>query len=173
MELTLPHCTIRSWRPADAERLATIANDRDIWIMVRDRFPYPYTLADGEAFVARVTAEVPERNFAIAVDDAVVGGIVYMPGEDIHRVSAEVGYWVGAEARGKGIATEAVRAFVAWLWANTDLQYLEAGVFTYNPASARVLEKAGFTMAYMARNSTIKDGILRDEWIYSLNRGTA
>lgn len=171
MEFSFPHGTIRSWRPSDAERLATIANDRDIWIMVRDRFPYPYTLADAEAFIARVTAEVPERSLAIAIDDVVAGGVVYMPGEDIHRVSAEVGYWLGADARGKGIATDAVRALVTWIWANTELQYLEAGVFTYNPASARVLEKAGFTLAYTAKNSSIKDGILRDEWIYSLNRG--
>ncbi|MFP5355963.1 MAG: GNAT family N-acetyltransferase, partial [Gemmatimonadota bacterium] len=91
MEFSFPNGTIRSWRPSDAERLATIANDRDIWIMVRDRFPYPYTLADAEAFIARVTAEVPERSLAIAVDDVVAGGVVYMPGEDIHRVSAEVG----------------------------------------------------------------------------------
>lgn len=171
MELPFARGIIRSWRPSDAASLAAIANDRDIWIMVRDRFPYPYSITDAEAFISRVTAELPERNFAIVVDDAVAGGVVCMPGEDIHRVSAEVGYWLGAPARGKGIATEALRAFVAWIWTNSDLQYLEAGVFTYNPASARVLEKAGFSLAYTARNSSIKDGVLRDEWIYSLNRG--
>lgn len=170
MHLPLPQCTIRSWRPADAARLATVANDRDIWIMVRDRFPHPYTLADADAFIARVLAEEPERNFTVAVDDAAVGGVVYMPGEDIHRVSAEVGYWLGADARGRGIATEAVRAFVGWIWENTEIQHLEAGVFTYNPASARVLEKVGFTLAYTARNSMIKDGTLRDEWVYTINR---
>lgn len=170
MHLPLPQCTIRSWRPADAARLATVANDRDIWIMVRDRFPHPYTLADADAFIARVLAEEPERNFTVAVDDAAVGGVVYMPGEDIHRVSAEVGYWLGADARGRGIATEAVRAFVGWIWENTEIQHLEAGVFTYNPASARVLEKVGFTLAYTARNSVIKDGTLRDEWVYTINR---
>lgn len=170
MELPLRQCTIRSWRPADAGRLATIANDRGIWIMVRDRFPYPYTQADADAFIARVSAEQPERSFAIAVDDSVIGGVVYMPGEDIHRVSAEVGYWLGADARGRGIATEAVRAFVRWIWENTEMQHLEAGVFTYNPASARVLEKVGFSLAYTARRSAIKDGILRDEWIYTINR---
>ncbi|GMV08618.1 MAG: N-acetyltransferase [Gemmatimonadota bacterium] len=170
MHLPLPQCTIRSWRPADAARLATVANDRDIWIMVRDRFPHPYTLADADAFIARVLAEEPERNFAVAVDDAAVGGVVYMPGEDIHRVSAEVGYWLGADARGRGIATEAVRAFVGWIWENTEIQHLEAGVFTYNPASARVLEKVGFTLAYTARSSVIKDGTLRDEWVYTINR---
>ncbi len=172
MELRLPLCSVRSWRPTDAERLATIANDRSIWIMVRDRFPHPYTIADAEAFIARVSTEAPERSFAITIDDVVAGGIAVMPGADIHRVSAEVGYWLGAEARGKGVATEAVRAFVEWIWAHTDLQHLTAGVFTYNPASARVLEKAGFSMAYLARQSAIKDGQLCDEWVYTRNRGT-
>ncbi len=73
MHRTLARCTLRSWRPSDAERLAAIADDRTVWRMLRDRFPSPYTLADAEAFIARVSAERPERNVAIAVDDEVDG----------------------------------------------------------------------------------------------------
>ncbi|MBK6844142.1 MAG: GNAT family N-acetyltransferase [Gemmatimonadetes bacterium] len=170
MELPLDRCSIRSWRPADAERLASIANDRSIWRMVRDRFPHPYARADADAFIARATGEHPEQNFAIAVDDQVVGGIACIPDVDINRVRAEVGYWLGAEWRGRGLATEAVRGFVDWIWATTELQHLTAAVFTYNPESARVLEKAGFTLAYLARKAAIKEGQVCDEWTYCLVR---
>ena len=170
MELPLDRCSIRSWRPADAERLASIANDRSIWRMVRDRFPHPYARADADAFIARATGEHPEQNFAIAVDDQVVGGIACIPDVDINRVRAEVGYWLGAEWRGRGLATEAIRGFVDWIWATTELQHLTAAVFTYNPESARVLEKAGFGLAYLARKAAIKDGAICDEWTYCLVR---
>jgi [ribosomal protein S5]-alanine N-acetyltransferase len=171
MEISLERCHIRSWRADDAARLAAIANDRSIWIMVRDRFPHPYTLADAEAFIARVGSEVPECNFAITVNDVPVGCVGFVPGEDIARVSAEVGYWLGADARGRGLASEAVRGFVQWLWATTEFHHLFAKVFTSNPASARVLEKAGFTRAHVARKAAIKDGELRDEWHLVLVRG--
>ncbi len=170
MLLSLERCAVRSWRPDDAPRLAAIANDRSIWLMVRDRFPFPYSEEDAAAHIARCLSQEPQTNFAIAVDDIVIGAIGYIPGEDINRVRAEVGYWLGAESRGKGYATEALRGFVQWLWRSTALQHLTAAVFTFNPESARVLEKAGFERAYLARKCAIKDGVLRDEWNYSLVR---
>ncbi|HEX4934345.1 MAG TPA: GNAT family N-acetyltransferase [Gemmatimonadaceae bacterium] len=170
VHLSLARCAIRSWRPDDAPRLARIANDRSIWVMVRDRFPHPYSLADADAHIARSLEQDPPRNLAITVDDVVIGAIGCIPGEDINRVRAEVGYWLGADARGKGYATEALRGFVQWLWDTTEFQHLTAAVFTDNPASARVLEKAGFVFAFLARKCAIKDGVLRDEWNYSLTR---
>ena len=170
MRLDLAHCTIRSWHPDDAGQLASIANDRSIWIMVRDRFPHPYTPDDASAHIARCLSQEPQTNFAIAVDDVVVGAIGYIPGEDINRVRAEVGFWLGAAWRGRGLATEALRGFVDWLWRTTTLQHLTAAVFTYNPESARVLEKAGFERAFLARKCAIKDGELRDEWNFALVR---
>ena len=170
MKLDLAHCTIRSWRPEDAAQLASIANDRSIWMMVRDRFPHPYSEADAAGHIERCLTQEPQTNFAIAVDDVAVGAIGYIPGDDINRVRAEVGYWVGAPWRGKGLATEALRGFVDWLWRSTALQHLTAAVFTYNPESARVLEKAGFEQTHLARKCAIKDGELRDEWNYALVR---
>lgn len=170
MHRSLTRCTLRSWRPSDAERLAAIADDRDVWRMLRDRFPSPYTLADADAFIARVAAEEPIRNVAIAVDDVVMGAIGVTPGEDINRISGEIGYWLAAEARGKGIATDAVLGFIDWLWETTGLQHLHASVFTTNRESARVLEKSGFTLSYLAEKAAIKDGQIVDEWRYHLVR---
>jgi len=170
MHLALSRCAIRSWRRDDSKRLASIADDHSIWRMVRDVFPHPYTRADADAFIDMTSRQVPERSFAIVVDDEVIGSIGFVPGDDINRVRAEVGYWVCAEARGRGIATEALRGFVDWIWQSTDIQHLNAAVFSDNPASARVLENAGFALGYLARKAAIKDGLLRDEWIYYLVR---
>lgn len=170
MHLALARCAIRSWRPDDAERLAAIANDRSIWIMVRDRFPHPYARADADAHIARVTAERPQWSFAITEADVPVGGILLIPGDDTSRVTAEVGYWLGAGARGRGIGTEALRGLVAWTWAHTGFTLLRAVVFTDNPASGRILEKAGFARVHTARRAALKDGVLRDEWLYECVR---
>ncbi len=170
MHRALARCTLRSWRPSDATRLAAIADDRDVWRMLRDRFPSPYTLADADAFIARVSAEEPVRNVAITVDDVAMGSVGVTPGEDINRVSGEVGYWLAAEARGKGLATDALSGFIAWLWETTELQHLHASVFTNNRASANVLEKCGFTLSYLAEKAAIKDGKIVDEWRYHLVR---
>ena len=110
MELTLDRCTVRSWRPTDAAALARVANDRSIWVNVRDRFPHPYSEADADAFITLSTQQSPERNFAIAVDGQPVGAIGLTLGEDIYRHTAEVGYWLGADWRGQGIGTEIGRA---------------------------------------------------------------
>ena len=75
MELDLPRCRIRSWRAGDEPSLSRHADNRNIWLNVRDRFPHPYTLADAGAWVARVTAATPETQFAIEVDGDAAGGI--------------------------------------------------------------------------------------------------
>ena len=117
MEILLDRCTLRTLRPADAPRLAVIANDREIWRNLRDRFPHPYELAHAEHFIARALIPKREHAFAICVGDDLAGVISVILGEDIYRRSAEIGYWLGAEARGKGIATEAVRALSGWAFA--------------------------------------------------------
>ena len=170
MELLLERCTLRSWRVTDAPRLAQLANDRTIWLNLRDRFPHPYTRADADVFIAREAGASPEQNFAIAVDDQPVGAIGLIVGEDIYRVSSEIGYWLGAEWRGQGIASEALRGLSAWAFEYFGLQRIHAHVFTWNPLSARVLERSGFTLESTARNIAIKDGKVTDEWIYVMLR---
>ena len=166
MELPLDRCTVRSWRPSDVTRLAREANDRSIWLNVRDRFPHPYSLADAEAFVERCAEESPECNFAITVDDQPVGAIGLILGEDIYRRTAEIGYWLGADWRGQGIGTDALEGVSDWAFTHFQLQRIFARVFTSNPASARILEKACFTLESTARRVAIKDGRVIDEWIY-------
>ena len=168
MELHLNGCIVRSWRLTDAPDLAREADDRSIWINVRDRMPSPYAQSDAIAFISSCTQADPETNFAIVVDGAVAGSIGLTPGHDIYRRSAEIGYWLGARWRGRGIATIALQGVSQWAFENFDLVRLHAAVFTWNPASARVLEKAGFARESTARCAAFKNGEIVDEWVYVL-----
>jgi [ribosomal protein S5]-alanine N-acetyltransferase len=170
MELKLERCTLRPWRRGDEASLVRYANNRNISRNLRDRFPYPYTAADADAWIGRVSAESPPCNFAIVVDGAAVGGIGLERGEDVFRRSAEVGYWLGEPFWGRGIATEAVRAVTAYAFATFDLCRLQAHVFAWNPASMRVLEKAGYTFESRARLAVTKEGRTIDRVEYALIR---
>ncbi|HEU4403612.1 MAG TPA: GNAT family protein [Candidatus Polarisedimenticolia bacterium] len=169
MDLTLETCRIRSWRLADAPSLARHANGRGVWLNVRDRFPHPYTLADADRWIRRAVETTPETQFAIVVGEA-VGGIGLEPKTDVERRSAEIGYWLGEPFWGRGIATEAVRAMTDFAFTHFDLCRLEALVFEWNPASARVLEKAGYQLEGRLRKSVLKDGRMIDSLLYAIIR---
>jgi RimJ/RimL family protein N-acetyltransferase len=137
---------------------------------MRDRFPYPYTADDADAWIKKASAETPATSFAIVVDGAAVGGVGIELGTDVFRRSAEIGYWLGEPLWGRGIATEALRAMTEYAFAHFDVCRLEAGVFGWNPASARVLEKAGYTLEGRARNAVVKDDRTTDRLLYGLVR---
>jgi RimJ/RimL family protein N-acetyltransferase len=103
MELLLEPRTIRPWRPGDAESLARHANNRKIWLAVRDLFPHPYTIKDAHEFLQRAISEQPEMKFCVEIDDAAVGGIGVHPGQDVYRYTATVGYWLGEQFWGRGV----------------------------------------------------------------------
>jgi RimJ/RimL family protein N-acetyltransferase len=79
---------VRSWTMDDLESLVAHANNRRVWINLRDAFPHPYTRRDGREFLRRTRAASPETTFAIAVDDAAVGAIGFVVRTDVVRVSA-------------------------------------------------------------------------------------
>lgn len=163
MELTHERFTIRPFRHGDEEALAENANDRTVWRNVRDRFPHPYGLGDAAWWIANAGP----TNFAIEIDGRVAGGIGYDRDEDVFRRGAEVGYWLGAAHRGHGIATAALTLLGEHVFDTTDIVRLYAGVFAWNPASARVLEKAGYVLEGRLRSAVWKDGELVDELLYA------
>ena len=170
MELSLGHFTIRDWRHGDEESLARHANNPKIWRNVRDHFPHPYTLDDARRWIEKTTTETASTNFAIDVDGAAVGGIGLVLQADIFRRSAEIGYWLGEEFWGRGIVTEAVRAMTEYGFSNFDICRIYAGVFEWNPASMRVLEKAGYELEGRMKKSVTKEGETVDEFIYAIVR---
>jgi ribosomal-protein-alanine N-acetyltransferase len=170
MRIDLGEWCIRSYTASDVEALVRYANNRRISINLRDRFPFPYTRVDAEAFLAAAWAQQPESDFAIASPSESIGGIGFHRQPDVHRLSAEVGYWIAEPFWGRGIATRALRALSEWVFATTPLVRLYAHVFAWNPASARVLEKAGYTLEGRMRRSVIKDGQIIDQLIYAVVR---
>ena len=170
MEIRLSRCTLRPWRAGDEPSLERYANNRNVSRNLRDRFPYPYTAADAKEWIALAASRAPVRDFAIVVDGGAVGGIGVEPKEAERRHSAEIGYWLGEPFWGRGIATEAVRAVTEYAFATFDIWRLEAGVFDWNPASARVLEKAGYSLEGRARHAVLKDGRVGDRLLYGLVR---
>ncbi|MFN8575056.1 MAG: GNAT family protein [Gemmatimonadaceae bacterium] len=167
MRIDLSHCAIRDWREGDLDRLVRLADNRKIWLTLRDRFPSPYTREAGKEWLAAVQAASPPTSFAIAVDDQLAGSIGVIPGTDIYARTAEVGYWLGEEYWGRGLAAEALTGFAPWVAQQFNLLRLWAAVFVNNPGSARVLEKAGFVRDATFKNAAVKDGRVMDEWIYS------
>jgi [ribosomal protein S5]-alanine N-acetyltransferase len=167
MQLKLSTCDVRSWRTSDVDSLAAHANNRNIWLNLRDAFPYPYTKTNARDYIRATRQRVPETSFAIAVDDQAVGGVGFVLHPDVERVSAEIGYWLAEPFWGRGIATEALRAVTSYAIENHGLTRIYAVPFAWNVASCRVLEKAGYVLEGRLRNSAIKDGRLTDQMQYA------
>jgi ribosomal-protein-alanine N-acetyltransferase len=171
MLITLSGFAVRDWQPDDAPSLARHANDRRIWLNMRDAFPHPYTVADAEAFVAFVADMQPRSYFAIARGDQAIGGIGYTLRSDVERISAEIGYWLGTAFWGRGIMTAALRAVTAYTFReHPELRRLYAVPYAGSAASVRVLEKAGYRCEGRMRQSAIKDGRITDQLLYAIVR---
>ena len=165
---------IREWRSTDAAALARLADDKEIWRGLRDVFPHPYGLGDALAFIGLCERMDPQTYFAIEVDGELAGGIGYTSRTDVERIGAEVGYWLGRAFWGRGIATAALRLLSARAFdADPELRRLWAVPFVTNTASARVLEKAGYTREGLLRQSAIKEGRVLDQWMYAIVRDDA
>lgn len=152
---------------SDARDLAHAADDSRIAENLRDGFPVPYTVRDARRFIASVRDAHPLSVLVITHDETPVGCVGWTPGEDVYRLNGEIGYWLGVSMWGRGLATEAVSAFVAQVWESTPMERLFANVFSGNPASERVLEKCGFTRESIQRRAVIKNGVIRDLSVWS------
>ena len=170
MELRTDCCVLRQFRAADAASLARHANDRQVWLNLRDLFPHPYSIADAERYIAQVVDEMPVTRFAIDIDGEAVGGVGLKLGSDIERRSAEIGYWLGQAYWGRGIVSAAVAAVTDYAFRELDLLRVFAVPFVRNPASARVLEKAGYQREGTMRCSAVKDGLIVDQYLYAAVR---
>jgi ribosomal-protein-alanine N-acetyltransferase len=159
---------LRDWQPEDAPALAGYADNVKIWANLRDAFPRPYTLKDARAFIARVNAARPQTVFAIATRSEAIGSIGLMPGRDVHRYTAELGYWLAEPFWGLGIMTRAVEALVDYAFRELKLHRIYAEPYCSNPASARVLEKAGFTYEGIMRANAYKQGKILDQALYAV-----
>ncbi len=159
---------IRPWRTSDLGSLVDNANNRAVWLNLRDLFPFPYRDEDGRRWLAYATGLEPALHFAIQRDGVAVGGVGVVPGKDVERISGEVGYWLGESHWGNGLATAAVRELVAYAFTSLALRRVFAVPFARNTASVRVLEKVGFRREGLLVDSAVKNGRLESQAIYAV-----
>jgi RimJ/RimL family protein N-acetyltransferase len=167
MHIELQDYQIRSYRDSDIPSLVHHANNRKLWLQLRDRFPNPYRAEDARKWIQGVRSRQPESSFVIATEREAIGVIGLELQSDVHRHSAELGYWVGEAYWGRGIATLAVQALADHAFTQQRLLRLFALVFETNPASCRVLEKAGFEREGQLRRSVFKNGRVLDQFLYA------
>ena len=144
MQLVLERCTIRPWRLDDSESLAKHANNRKVWLAVRDLFPHPYTIQDAHEFLQRAISEQPTTKFCIEVEGVAAGGIGIRLGQDVNRHTAGLGYWLGEEFWGRGIMTEVVTAVTDFCFDNFPLRRISAEVFANQSRIRTRLGKSRF-----------------------------
>jgi len=158
---------IREWKAGDKDALVKHADNSKIASNLRDWFPSPYTNNDAKEFLSIVTASKPPAIFAITTTSEAIGGIGLTIGKDVHRLTAELGYWLAETYWGKGIMTSAVTAITEIAFNQFGLNRVYAEPFMSNTASVKVLEKAGFQFEGRLRASVIKNGQVLDQLLYS------
>ena len=165
-------CKIRKWKLSDAKDLAIALSNRKVQNNLRDGLPYPYTEQDGKDYISDMLSANEDDTFAFAVtaDNKVVGSIGVFRQGNIHRQTAELGYYVAEEYWSRGIMTEAVKQICEYVFSKSDILRIYAEPFAYNIASCRVLEKAGFQYEGTLRSNAVKNGEVIDMKMYSLLR---
>ena len=166
------NCKIRKWKLTDAKNIAVALSNKKIQDNLRDGLPYPYTEQDGIDFISSMLSANEDETFAFAItlDDKAIGSIAVFRQQNIHRQTAEMGYYIAQEYWGKGIMTDAVKQICEYVFKNSDILRIYAEPFAYNTGSCRVLEKAGFQYEGTLRNNAVKNGKVIDMKMYSLLR---
>ena len=163
------NCKIRKWKLSDAKDLASVISNKKIQDNLRDGLPYPYTEQDATDYISAMLSEDENETFAFAItiDNKAIGSIGALRQKNIHRHTAEIGYYIAEEYWGKGLMTEAVKQICSYIFDKSNIVRIYAEPFSYNKASCRVLEKAGFLYEGTLRSNAIKNGKTIDMLMYS------
>jgi [ribosomal protein S5]-alanine N-acetyltransferase len=172
MTVTIPvnaQIELTEVRENDKTQLIQYLNDLSIFNNTLV-IPYPYTKTSADFFL-NLCRELEARhsfvvNFAIRKSETgkLIGGCGRFV-KDTYK--DEIGYWVGAPFRNRGIMSAVINAFCDHLFDTTELVRIEANVFVENDASARALEKADFQCEGILRKYVVKNGEAKDVFSYS------
>jgi RimJ/RimL family protein N-acetyltransferase len=159
--------TLRPPREDDAPAVVAACQDPEIprWTSV----PSPYGEEEARQFVSQVVhGDRMEMSLAVvdASDDAALLGMIglRLPAPEV----GELGYWLAAEARGRGVATRAVRLLCTWAFGELPLARMQLHTLPGNRASERVAERAGFTREGLLRSFAEIKGRRVDITMFSL-----
>lgn len=158
---------LRTWESQDMHSLTKYANDRDIWLNMRDEFPYPFTSKDAELFITKARTSRDGIYLALASESEVLGSITLQIQDDIRRYSCVLSYWVGKQFWGQGLATAAIKAVSEYTLTQLGLVRIYAKVFSTNIGSIRALEKSGFEREGYLRKGVYKEGKFIDQVLYA------
>lgn len=151
----------------DLEALAELLNDPTISEFTT--VPHPYTRKNAREWLRLVNQTTRKhgeaRQFAVRYEDRLVGGFDFRHLKTGHK--GELGYWLGAPFRGRGIMTEVVEAGCHYARERWELERLEALVYPHNEASIRVLEKSGFSREGLLRKYFRRDEALVDALLFA------
>ena len=163
---------LRKWRLSDAKELAAALNSKRILNNLRDGLPFPYTEQDATEYITAMRSADENDTFAYAItaENHVIGSIGAFRQGNIHRQTAELGYYLAEEYWGQGIMSGAIRQLCDRIFQTTDILRIYAEPFSYNAGSRRALEKAGFRYEGLMKNNAVKDGKMVDMALYSLTR---
>ena len=165
-----PEVSLRPWQIEDAPDLAAVINNKKVQDNLRDGIPFPYTEKDAVEFISSVLEAEKDSQyiFAILYGGKVVGSVGVHRRDNVHRLTAEIGYYIAEPYWGKGITTEAIRLACAFTFNDTDIVRIFAEPYAYNAPSCRALEKAGFRLEGILRRNAIKNGLIIDMKMYAI-----
>lgn len=162
---------LRLLQPGDAEAIARYAGDRRVAAQTLT-IPHPYSLDMAREFIAHSQRGAVEgSDFVFALlrkPERELVGVIGLRPQAGH--SAEVGYWTGAPFWGRGYMTEALRAVIDHIFRDLGLRRVHASHFAGNPASGRVMQKAGMQYEARLRQHVVRWGEAHDLVVYGLLR---
>lgn len=165
--------SLRPLTENDAGSLARQLNNKKVWDNLRNGLPYPYTIEDAKAFIELQNNQPSLTCYGIVVAGNVVGNIGFTRCQDIERFTAEVGYYIGEDYWGQNIMSAALNEAVDDVFNKTDIIRIFATLFDFNKASAKVLEKADFTLKCTLTKGAYKNGRFVDMLYYERIKQTA
>jgi [ribosomal protein S5]-alanine N-acetyltransferase len=154
-ELTDGTVRLRPWRLDDVPRVTEACQDPEIpgWTAV---IPDPYTEDDARAWIEQTIRDWDARTeAAFAVTDAETGEVLGAIGlnlQEHYALQASIGYWVAKEARGRGVATAALRLVARWGLRDLGLPRVQLLTDPENVPSQRVAENVGFRREGLLRS---------------------
>lgn len=170
--LETPRLRLRPFAATDAARVQELLAVKDIADGTLT-IPYPYPEGAAEQWIATHGPKWAEGKLAIWAmadrDSDDVAGAISLRLVMAHR-RAEAGYWVARDRWGQGLATEALRAVLAYGFGTLELHRIEAHHFTQNPGSGRVMQKVGMRHEGRVRGAVFRHGVPRDLELYGILR---
>ena len=172
MLLTTDRLVLRRLRAADAPVLSAYRSDEDT--ARYQSWEPPFTLARAEELIAQMAGADPDRPgwFQWAIELASERALIGDVGVGLHdnRQQADLGFTLAPGRRGRGYATEAVRAVLDRLFDVQGVRRVSAECDARNLASARLLERVGFTREGLRRAHTLAKGEWTDDLLFGLLR---